>query len=54
MLAAKYQLAFKDIYEFRLFMGMKGKSCARLKSNNLHLQPIGDAHILNRDSSEET
>jgi hypothetical protein len=54
MLAAKYQLAFKNVYEFRAFMGMKRKSCAGLESNDLHLQAIGDGHILDKHSSEET
>jgi hypothetical protein len=54
MLAAKYQFAFKNVYEFRAFMGVKGKSCARLESNDLHLQAIGDRHILDKQPSEET
>jgi hypothetical protein len=54
MLTTKYQLAFKNVYEFRAFMGMKRKSCTRLESNDLHLQAIGDDHILDKHSSEET
>jgi hypothetical protein len=54
MLAAKYQFAFKNVYEFRAFMGMKWKSCTRLESNDLHLQAIGNGHILDKHSSVET
>jgi hypothetical protein len=54
MLAASDQIAFKNVYEFRAFMGVNRKSCARLKSNDLHLQAIGDGHILHKHSSEET
>jgi hypothetical protein len=53
MLAAQYQLAFKNVYEFRAFMGMKRNSCAGLESNDLHLQAIGDSHILDKHSGEE-
>jgi hypothetical protein len=54
MLTAKYQFAFKNVYEFRAFMGVNRKSCASLESNDLHLQATGDGHILDKHSSEET
>jgi len=53
MSTVKYQFAFKNVYEFRAFMGVKRNPCARFEPNDLHLQAIGDGHILDKDSSEE-
>ena len=50
MLAAKREIAFKNVYEFRAFMGMERKSCARLESNDLHLQAVGHCHVLDKYS----
>jgi hypothetical protein len=53
MLAAKCELTFKNVYEFRAFMGMNRKSGAGLKSNDLHFQAIGNGNILDKHSSEK-
>ena len=50
MLAAKREIAFKNVYEFREFMGMERKSCAGFESNDLHLQAAGDGHVLDKYS----
>jgi len=49
-LTAKREIAFKNVYEFRAFMGMERKSCAWLKSNELHLQAVGHGHVFDKYS----
>jgi hypothetical protein len=49
-LAAERQIAFKNVYEFREFMGMERKSCAGLKPNDLHLQAVRHGHVLDKYS----
>jgi hypothetical protein len=50
MLAPNYNLAFKDVYEFRAFMGMERKLRAGLKPHDLHLQAVGHGHVLDKYS----
>jgi hypothetical protein len=52
-LAAKREIAFKNVYELREFMGMKRKSCAGLKPNDLHLQAVGHGHVLDKHPCSE-
>ena len=53
MLAAKREIAFKNVYEFRAFMGMERKACAGLESDDLHLQAIGNSNVFDKHSSGE-
>jgi hypothetical protein len=53
MLGSQYELAFKNVYEFRAFMCMERKACAGLKSDDLHLQAIGNSNVLDKHSSGE-
>jgi hypothetical protein len=53
MLASQYELAFKNVYEFRAFMCMERKSCAGLESDDLHLQAIGNSNVFDKHSRGE-
>ena len=53
MLTSQYELAFKHVYKFRAFMGMERKSCARLESDDLHLQATGYSNVFDKYSCGE-
>jgi hypothetical protein len=53
MLVAKDEFAFKNVDEFRTFMGVKGNACAGLESNKLHLQTISHGDIFDEYSVGE-
>jgi hypothetical protein len=53
MLTSQYELAFEHVDKFRALMGMEGKSCAGLESDNLHLQPSGNSNVFNKHSRSE-
>jgi hypothetical protein len=53
MLTPQYEFAFKNVYEFRAFMGMERKACAGLESDDLHLQAIGNSNVFNKHSRGE-
>ncbi len=54
MLASQYELAFKNVDEFRAFMGMERKSCAGLQADDLHLEAIGNSNVFDKHSSGES
>jgi hypothetical protein len=53
MLARQYEFAFKNVYEFRAFVGMERKSCAGLQSDDLHLQAVGNNNVFDKHSRGE-
>ncbi|HEY2710897.1 MAG TPA: hypothetical protein VGI60_00140 [Chthoniobacterales bacterium] len=53
MLISQYELAFEHVDKFRALMGMEGKFCAGLESDNLHLQPSGNSNVFNKHSCGE-
>ena len=53
MLPPQYECAFKNVYEFRAFMGMERKACAGLESDDLHLQATGHSNVFDKHSSGE-